>query len=154
MAQRAIPGQLKLSDKATHGVTWHPTTEFTDVMRINERKMQHIYLHGCTVHPQLHLLKDPTDLPKLWVDTNTLYCVQLLLSNDREIGEQTTVLFNPISRQRIGKHVPVATNTHATIELFLEMMFYNRSVWSGDKEEKWGDSLFDRVEFCTGILWR
>jgi hypothetical protein len=25
-----------------------------------------------------------------------------------------------ISRQQLGKHVPVATNTHATIELLLE----------------------------------
>jgi hypothetical protein len=34
----------------------------------------------------------------------------------------------PVSRHRIGKYVPVATNTHATIELLLETVFSTRSV--------------------------
>jgi hypothetical protein len=29
----------------------------------------------------------------------------------------------PISRQRIGEHVPATTNTHTTIELLLETVF-------------------------------
>jgi hypothetical protein len=44
-----------------------------------------------------------------------------------------------VSRQRIGKHVPVATNTHRTIELLLEKKFSTRSVESGHKEDNWGD---------------
>jgi hypothetical protein len=30
-----------------------------------------------------------------------------------------------VSRQRLDKHVPVATDTHATIEVLLEMVFYS-----------------------------
>jgi hypothetical protein len=29
----------------------------------------------------------------------------------------------PIARQRLGKHFPAATNTHATIEVLLQTMF-------------------------------
>jgi hypothetical protein len=36
--------------------------------------------------------------------------------DDREIGKYT----RPVSRQRIVKHVPTATNRHAKIELLLE----------------------------------
>jgi hypothetical protein len=39
------------------------------------------------------------------------------------IGEYTMQL---VSRERIGKHVPVATNTHTTIELLLETMFHGK----------------------------
>jgi hypothetical protein len=34
----------------------------------------------------------------------------------------------PVSRQRVGKHVPAATITHATIELLFETVFSTRSV--------------------------
>jgi hypothetical protein len=47
----------------------------------------------------------------------------------------------PVSRQRIGKHVPAATNTHATIELLLETVFPPWSVQMGYKEYKWSDPL-------------
>jgi hypothetical protein len=40
-----------------------------------------------------------------------------------------------VSRQRLGKHVPAATDTHATIEVLLETVFSTRSVRRGYKEE-------------------
>jgi hypothetical protein len=45
---------------------------------------------------------------------------QPLLANDFE----TTF----VTRQRLGKHVPAATNMHATIEVLLEKVFSARSV--------------------------
>jgi hypothetical protein len=64
-----------------------------------------------------------------------------------------------ITRQRLGKQVPAATDTQATAEELLEMMFPIRSVQSGYKEElswesavafpssKWAVS---RVGLCKG----
>jgi hypothetical protein len=46
-----------------------------------------------------------------------------------------------VYRQRISKHVPAATNTHATIELLLETMFSTQSVQRGHKEDIWGDPV-------------
>jgi hypothetical protein len=43
-----------------------------------------------------------------------------------------------VSRQRIGTHVPAATNTDTTIELLLETVFSSRYVQSGYKEDNWG----------------
>jgi hypothetical protein len=34
----------------------------------------------------------------------------------------------PVSRQRIGKHIPAATNKNTTIELVLETVFSTQSV--------------------------
>jgi hypothetical protein len=48
---------------------------------------------------------------------------QPLLAN----GSGTTF----VSRQRLGKHVPAATDTHATIEVLLSMVFSTRSVQRG-----------------------
>jgi hypothetical protein len=45
----------------------------------------------------------------------------------------------PVSRQRIGKHVPAAMNTYTKIELLLETVFPTRSVQSGYEEDNWGD---------------
>jgi hypothetical protein len=47
----------------------------------------------------------------------------------------------PVSRQRIGKHVPAVTNTNTTIEVLLETVFSIRSVQNGYKEEIWGDAV-------------
>jgi hypothetical protein len=47
----------------------------------------------------------------------------------------------PVSRQRIGKHVPLAMNTNTTIELLLETVFSTQSVQSCYKEDSWGDSF-------------
>jgi hypothetical protein len=49
-------------------------------------------------------------------------------------------VMEPVSRQWIGKHVPAATNTHATIELLLETVFPTWSVQMGYKEYNWGES--------------
>jgi hypothetical protein len=46
----------------------------------------------------------------------------------------------PVSRQRISKHVLVATNTNI-IELLFEMVFSTCSVQSGYKEDNWGDPV-------------
>jgi hypothetical protein len=51
-------------------------------------------------------------------------------------GAETTF----VSRQRLGKHVPVATDTHATIELLLETVFSTRSA-RVCKKDKWGNQV-------------
>jgi hypothetical protein len=63
--------------------------------------------------------------------------VQLLLCNMRI----NNGVMQPVSRQRIGKHVPVATNTNTTIKLLLETLFSTLSVQSGYKEDNWGDPV-------------
>jgi hypothetical protein len=45
-----------------------------------------------------------------------LQCVQLLLCDDLKLGGYTRV----VSRQRLGKYVPTATNRRATMEVQLE----------------------------------
>jgi hypothetical protein len=44
----------------------------------------------------------------------------------------------PISRQRIGKHAPMATSRHITLEL---TVFSTRSEQSRNKEDNWGDPV-------------
>jgi hypothetical protein len=56
---------------------------------------------------------------------------QPLLAN----GSETTF----VSRQRLGKHIPAATDTHATIEVLLETAFSIRSLQMGYKEDNWGN---------------
>jgi hypothetical protein len=46
-----------------------------------------------------------------------------------------------LSRQRLGKHVPAATDTHATIEVLLETAFSIRSVQTGYKEVNGGNRV-------------
>jgi hypothetical protein len=53
----------------------------------------------------------------------------------------------PVSRQRIGKHVPAVKNAHIIIELLLKTVFSTRLVQSDYKENNWGRL---RVEFCMG----
>jgi hypothetical protein len=66
---------------------------------------------------------------KIWVKH-----VQPLLCNRRlNNGEPL-----PVSRQRIGKHLPVKTNTYKTVELLLETVFSTQSVQIGYKEDNWG----------------
>jgi hypothetical protein len=55
----------------------------------------------------------------------------------------------PVSRQRIGKRVPVATNTNTTIQLLLETVFSTRSVRSGYKEDNWGDAVSQELSLVT-----
>jgi hypothetical protein len=40
-----------------------------------------------------------------------------------------------VSRQRLSKNIPAATDTHATIEVLLETVFSTRSVQRGYKED-------------------
>jgi hypothetical protein len=64
------------------------------------------------MHGAIHLLSPNVFMTRCLIKhMDILYCVQPLLSNGRELGEITTV-----SRQLLGKHVPAATDTNATIE--------------------------------------
>jgi hypothetical protein len=63
---------------------------------------------------------------------STLQRVQPLLSNDSEISKYTTAG----SKQRLGKHVPKTTDTHATIQTILETMFSTQSVRVVGGDEK------------------
>jgi hypothetical protein len=47
----------------------------------------------------------------------------------------------PVSRQRIGKHVPATTNTHAIVELLLETVFSTQSMQMGYKEGNWDEPV-------------
>jgi hypothetical protein len=58
---------------------------------------------------------------------------QMLLANDSETKF--------VSRQRLGKHVPEATDIHATIEVLLETVFSTQSVQRGYKKENLGNRV-------------
>jgi hypothetical protein len=51
---------------------------------------------------------------------------------------QCIVACRAVSTQRLGKHVPTATDTRATIEVLLETLFSTRSVPKSYKEANWG----------------
>jgi hypothetical protein len=53
-------------------------------------------------------------------------------------GELKNGVIQLVSRQRIGKYVPKAMNTHTTVELLLETVFFTRCVQSGYKKDNWG----------------
>jgi hypothetical protein len=57
-----------------------------------------------------------------------------LLCNDLEISKYTRT----VSRQRLGEHVPAATETHVTIEILLETAFSTQSLQRSYKEDNWG----------------
>jgi hypothetical protein len=57
---------------------------------------------------------------------------------DRQINSGA---MQPISRKWIGKHVSMAKNMHATIELLLETLFSTQYVQRGYKEDSWGDPV-------------
>jgi hypothetical protein len=61
----------------------------------------------------------------------------VLLCDYREIGEYT----RDVSRQRLGKHFPAATNRRATIDVLLERSVSMWSVPRSYLEEKWGDQI-------------
>jgi hypothetical protein len=54
-----------------------------------------------------------------------------------------------VSRKRINKYVPVATNTHTTVEFLLKTVFYTWSVQRGYEEDNWGDTV--RPPFGGGV---
>jgi hypothetical protein len=49
-----------------------------------------------------------------------LWHAEQLICNDRKISDYTRA----VSRQRLGKHVPMAMNTHAMIEVLLETVCF------------------------------
>jgi hypothetical protein len=49
-----------------------------------------------------------------------------------------------VSRQRFAKHVPTATDTHATIKVLLETVFSTRFVQRGYKEDNWSKNSSKR----------
>jgi hypothetical protein len=53
--------------------------------------------------------------------------------------------------QRLGKHVPAATNTHATIEVPLKTVFSTRSVPRSYKEDNWCNQVSCVQESEAGI---
>jgi hypothetical protein len=56
---------------------------------------------------------------------------QPLLAN----GSETTF----VSRLRLSKHTPAATDKHATIEMLLKTVFSTRSMQTGYKKNNWGN---------------
>jgi hypothetical protein len=46
-----------------------------------------------------------------------------------------------VSMQRLGKHVPAATDMHETTDVLLETVFYTQPVQRGYKEDKWGNRV-------------
>jgi hypothetical protein len=52
-----------------------------------------------------------------------LWCIDLLPGKDLETNNVTDVACTAVATQRIGKHVPAATNKHTTIEFLLETVF-------------------------------
>jgi hypothetical protein len=62
-----------------------------------------------------------------------LKLIEPLLCNDREISKYTRAF----SRQRLGKHVPVAMDMHARTEVLLETAFSTRYVPRSYKEDNW-----------------
>jgi hypothetical protein len=52
-------------------------------------------------------------------------------------GSETTF----VSRQNLGKHIPMATDMHATIVILLETVFSAQSMQRSYKEGKWGNRV-------------
>jgi hypothetical protein len=71
-----------------------------------------------------------TGPPCHW-ETHTLVRVEPLLCNDREIGGYTRA----VSGQRLGKHVPTATDTKATREKLFSMWSVSRCYKQGTRLE-------------------
>jgi hypothetical protein len=62
-------------------------------------------------------------------------------------------VMQPVSRQRIGKHIHAATNTHTPIEWLLETVFPIPSVQSGYKKGSWGEAhLLVREDVTQGLI--
>jgi hypothetical protein len=65
------------------------------------------------------------------------------------------IAYRAVSRQQLGKQVPVATDTHATIEVFLKTTFSTRSVQRGyqednrSKKSSYGRESAFREDMCT-----
>jgi hypothetical protein len=53
-----------------------------------------------------------------------------------------------VSRQRLGRQVSKATDTHATIKVLLGTVFSTQSVQRGYKKDNWGNRV-SSVRECT-----
>jgi hypothetical protein len=93
----------------------------------------------CSSHCHIILFTNQTCFTQL---TKILLHVEPLLCNDHKISKCTRA----ISRQRLNKHVPMATDTHATIEVLLETVFYTWPVQRGYKRDNWSKTVLSRVE--------
>jgi hypothetical protein len=69
-------------------------------------------------------------------DTSAVQPIPLLTQPVR-LSFCNIVACRAVSRRRLGKHIPVATDTHATTDVMLEMVFSIQSVQRGYKEVKW-----------------
>jgi hypothetical protein len=78
-----------------------------------------------------------SDVGRYVINTKPLDSNVNILYNDREIGKQTRA----VSRQRLSKHVPIATNRCATIDVLLKTMFSTRSMQRGYEEDNWGNPV-------------
>jgi hypothetical protein len=59
----------------------------------------------------------------------------------RTVAPENTSETTFVSRQRLGKHVPAATDKHATIKVLLETVFSTRSMPRSYKEDSWGNRV-------------
>jgi hypothetical protein len=50
-------------------------------------------------------------------------------------------IYQSVCMQRLGKHFPAATDTHATIEVLLETVFSTWSVLRSYKEDNWSNRI-------------
>jgi hypothetical protein len=66
------------------------------------------------------------------------------LLKQNTIACRAVTVQRPRDRQRLGKHVPMATDTRATTEVLLETVFLTRSVQRGYKELE-GSSRSERT---------
>jgi hypothetical protein len=69
-------------------------------------------------------------MPQQRIKHDTVACTAVAMQWLQDRRKTTAVC-----RQLIGKHVPVATDTHATIKLLLQTVFSTRSVQRDCKEE-------------------
>jgi hypothetical protein len=74
---------------------------------------------------------------RFYFQITNLPCVAVAMQWSRDKPINNSVM-KTISRLQLGKHVPAAMNSHATVELLLETAFYTRLVKSGYNQDHWG----------------
>jgi hypothetical protein len=81
----------------------------------------------------------PSSLIFLEADDSTV--IYLLKIRTTELGKRPLLVngsdITLVARQRLGKHVPAATDKHAAVEVLLEKVFCTRSMQRDYKEDKW-----------------
>jgi hypothetical protein len=61
--------------------------------------------------------------------------VPVEIRTPHDLIEYDIVACTAVSRQRLGKHVPMATDTNVTVEILLKTVFSTWSVQKGYKED-------------------